>query len=321
MEKKKPAKLGGRSGRRQEVLIDNLLNHNGSDLASIAEALGAKKVGNRYMARCPLHGDNTPSLSLNAGRDGQLLVYCFAGCDRHALLDEIRRIMGGGRIVCQPQRYEDEAEKKRRAAWAIEKVWSETRDVQPGDPVHKYLTETRRLPLEHIPADLRFHPRLGYYEGSPEPVGHYPAMVAAIRDIEGRLTSLHRTYLTDDGRKLEGREPRKIMTSASTIKGAAIRLGKITDGRLLVAEGIETAIAAGILSELPAWATCTAGGLEAVEIPPGVTVTIAQDNDRAGRKAALALAYRLGGAVIADAGKVLGREKADWLDVLSGEVA
>lgn len=257
---------------------------------------------------------------MRVGADGKLLVKCHAGCDSVAVLKEINRLTGGTRRVFEPN-IQDEAEKRRRAAWAIEKVWSETREVQPGDPVHKYLTETRRLPLEHIPADLRFHPRLGYYEGSKMPVAHCPAMVAAIRDIRGRIVSLHRTYLASDGQKLEGREPRKIMTSASTIKGAAIRLGKITDGRLLVAEGIETALAAGILSELPAWATCTAGGLEAVEIPPGVTVTIAQDNDRAGRKAAIALAHKLGGAVIADAGKVLGFKGADWADGFNGEVA
>jgi len=302
-------------------LKDNSLNHEQADLASIVDVLGGKRAGLGYIARCPVHDDSKPSLSLKAGADGKLLVKCHAGCNAVDILKEINRLTGGGARRVFESSPQDETEKRRRAAWAIDKVWSETRTVELGDPVHDYLTIARRLPLEHIPADLRFHPCLAYYDGSREPVGRYPAMVAAIRNIHGEIVSLHRTYLTGDGKKIEGRAARKIMTSSSTIKGAAIRLGKIVDGRLLVAEGIETALAASLLSGLPAWATCTAGGMESVEIPPGVAVTIAQDSDKAGRKAALALAYRLGGATIADAGKVSGRDKADWLDVLSGEVA
>ena len=39
----------------------------------------------RYMARCPAHDDKSPSLSVS-GKDGKLLVHCFAGCDAEEIM-------------------------------------------------------------------------------------------------------------------------------------------------------------------------------------------------------------------------------------------
>lgn len=40
-----------------------------------------KQTGDRkWMARCPAHRDNGPSLSITEGSDGRVLVHCFAGC-------------------------------------------------------------------------------------------------------------------------------------------------------------------------------------------------------------------------------------------------
>ncbi len=39
----------------------------------------------RWSARCPAHGDKTPSLSVRELADGRILLYCFAGCDVHAI--------------------------------------------------------------------------------------------------------------------------------------------------------------------------------------------------------------------------------------------
>ena len=40
-----------------------------------------KQHGGGYMAPCPSHDDRNPSLSLREGRDGRVLIKCFAGCD------------------------------------------------------------------------------------------------------------------------------------------------------------------------------------------------------------------------------------------------
>jgi DNA primase len=46
---------------------------------------GAKK----WMACCPAHDDRNPSLSVSEGRDGRVLVHCFAGCS----VDEVLRAL------------------------------------------------------------------------------------------------------------------------------------------------------------------------------------------------------------------------------------
>jgi hypothetical protein len=53
--------------------------------AEVAKELkGAKGSGGNYLCRCPgpLHrnGDRNPSLSVKDGRNGRLLLHCFAGC-------------------------------------------------------------------------------------------------------------------------------------------------------------------------------------------------------------------------------------------------
>ena len=51
----------------------------------IARALGGRKVGQGWTARCPAHDDREPSLSI---RDdgGKVLVRCHAGCDQHDVI-------------------------------------------------------------------------------------------------------------------------------------------------------------------------------------------------------------------------------------------
>lgn len=40
----------------------------------------ARQSGTGWVARCPAHPDHNPSLSVGAGRDGRVLVHCWAGC-------------------------------------------------------------------------------------------------------------------------------------------------------------------------------------------------------------------------------------------------
>lgn len=47
---------------------------------------GLKKVGGRYMALCPAHDDQAPSLSIDEGDDGRVLLVCRAGCSFDAVV-------------------------------------------------------------------------------------------------------------------------------------------------------------------------------------------------------------------------------------------
>ncbi len=45
-----------------------------------------KKVGAGWVARCPAHDDERPSLSISEGDDGRALVHCHAGCTPDAIV-------------------------------------------------------------------------------------------------------------------------------------------------------------------------------------------------------------------------------------------
>lgn len=49
-----------------------------------------KKCAGGYIACCPAHDDNTPSLSIKAGADGTVLVHCFAGCTQEAVIAALK---------------------------------------------------------------------------------------------------------------------------------------------------------------------------------------------------------------------------------------
>jgi putative DNA primase/helicase len=69
---------------------------------AIAKALGGRKTGATWMARCPAHEDRTPSLSITDGDNSKVLVRCYAGCDQ---LDVIRRASSARRLgKCRPVR-------------------------------------------------------------------------------------------------------------------------------------------------------------------------------------------------------------------------
>lgn len=160
-------------------------------------------------------------------------------------------------------------------------------------------------------ADLRFA-LLPYWiqrGGKPESIGSFPAMLAAVRTPDGTLQGLHKTYLQADGRggfrKLSAvcpdtgdPLPAKKMAArfAGSLKGAAVHLGSPdTSGRIIAAEGIETALAAWQLFGIPAIAALSAHGLQSLQWPSETqTLLIAADNDHSqtGKKAAEALSRR-----------------------------
>jgi Domain of unknown function (DUF6371) len=55
----------------------------------VAEALGGRRSGSGYVAKCPAHDDRTPSLSLADGDDGKLLWSCHAGCSQEAVREAL----------------------------------------------------------------------------------------------------------------------------------------------------------------------------------------------------------------------------------------
>ena len=217
-----------------------------------------------------------------------------------------------------PAQPEQPPEDKQAALLA---AWNEALPLDGNDPASLYL-QGRGLSLpETLPAALRYAPSLPYWlsDGhSPALLGRYPALLAAIEQ-EGELQGLHITYLQADYPKPCGEDglhapewrkltalhpdtgealPAKKMKAryAGALGGAAVQLSAPDgQGRLLVAEGIESALAGMEMFGLPAAAALSANGMERFRWPPETReLYIAADHDpsRTGIKAAEALARR-----------------------------
>ena len=172
---------------------------------------------------------------------------------------------------------------------ALRYVAKQTQRITYGD-VGKYL-DSRGFTT--YPEGLR-QAKLSYYEDGKE-VGKFECLVSLIQDFNGVGVSYHITYIKD-GLKADLKNARKVMPCKGTMTGAAVRLDVDFEDRICIAEGIESAYAAGLMSGLPAFAALNAGNLEAFVPPEGVTcVHIYADNDvnYVGQKSAYILAHRL----------------------------
>ena len=45
-----------------------------------------RRTARGWTALCPAHDDREPSLSINEGDDGRILLYCHAGCSTQGVL-------------------------------------------------------------------------------------------------------------------------------------------------------------------------------------------------------------------------------------------
>ena len=111
-------------------------------------------------------------------------------------------------------------------------------------------------------------------------------MIALAVDAAGRGQAVHRTYLAPGGTGKASLDPPR--ATLGPIGGAVVRLCRPRPGEpLVIGEGIETALSAGVLTGLPAWAALSAGNLARVPLPDDVrAVQLASDHDAPGQRAA-----------------------------------
>jgi len=262
--------------------------------AEIAAALGgARREGQNWRCRCPLHGGC--SLALRDGRSG-LLVHCWAGCDARDILAELR---DRGLIDCVSgtanlERKVDTSQKRggperaevERLRRGIARARELYRRAAPpeGTPVVNYLG-TRGI-FEPIPPALRFLDSCPHRNGC-----YYPAMVAPIVNVWGEQIAIHKTFLRPDGSGKAELPKHEQRETCGPMKGGAVRLASHCEGKILLTEGIESALSAMHLFNLPGWAAISAGGIEALELPAAIRlVVVAADNDEnfVGQQAAAA---------------------------------
>lgn len=182
--------------------------------------------------------------------------------------------------LAEEQAREAELQRNRES---IKEIWNASIPITRDCPAGLYLAR-RGIDITAIPSTgLRF-------------CESECAMIACVKNAAGKCVTLHKTFLTTDGRKADVVYPKLLMKlAADTMSGSAIRLALHKDV-LAVAEGIETALSVTYATGIPCWSCVSANGLEAVQIPEDVkTVLIFADKDRSctGAKAAKKLADRL----------------------------
>jgi len=175
---------------------------------------------------------------------------------------------------------------------ACNRLWASGRPVEKNDPVALYFE--MRGGLNWIDPDLRYVPAMYHKDPRTGARSEHHGMIAMVRDVNGTPTTIHRTFLTADGRKANVDPCRKLMPGPFP-KGAAVRLGGVAE-TIGVAEGIETARAASLIYRIPVWPAINEVGLQAWQPPAGVKrVIVFGDNDPnfVGQSAAFMLARHL----------------------------
>jgi putative DNA primase/helicase len=173
-------------------------------------------------------------------------------------------------------------------------IWDEAKFLMLGDPVAEYLRKRCGIENGQLPHCLRSW--------------RQNTMIALVSDGTGRPVSLHRTNVNHGT---------KVMMAGKLPDNVSIKLHKPSPQGLGIAEGIETALSASILFDVPVWSAISAPLLKKWRPPMGVQkVIIFGDNDEnyTGQEAAYALARSLSGDVEVEV-KIPSIPGWDWNDV------
>ena len=275
-------------------------------LADIARALGGRRHGSYWTARCPAHDDHHPSLSISEGADCAVLVKCHAGCSQDMVLDALRdrglwrerTAPQAARSIASPAKPKrpsgtDDAERIAKA----QRRWAESLNPR-GTWAEDYLSSRGlRLPddPEILLRTLRFHPRCPFPDGwsGPALVAAFTPILADVPDdpfVDPPPVAIHRIR----GR---GHDNKKML---GPVKGCAVMISPWwhVHETLHVCEGVEDAL--GIYNEgaddpddahRPIWALGSAGAIRAFPVIMRVRkLVIWADNDASGRGLTCAIA-------------------------------
>ena len=228
------------------------------------------------------------------GEHGDLLDLIAANQRLDALrdvLDEARSFLRLPRP--EPTMRERQTPAPRSSPEAARRLWAAGKPVR-GTLAERYLrSRAITAPLGCPP--LRFHPKCYTRTDDDAEPQTWPALLAAVTDLDGSITGLHRTWLDPaTGGKAPLSSPRRAM---GNLLGCGVQFGPGADREaqvLAAGEGLETMLALrSILPRLPAIAALSANHLAALELPASLQrLYVVRDDDPAGRRAAETLTVR-----------------------------
>ena len=269
------------------------------NLRNIVDKLGGELRAGGTQANIPAPGHSAVdrSVSLRIGREGQVLVHSFAGTDWREVLDDLRdqglidddnRPLGLGGTM-RPRSTTVDVSNAGRLTVA-RRIWEAGRTA-PGTLTGRHVALRRierALPGPAVLRHLTDAPISVYRDRSPT----MAAMLVAISDEAGAFTAVEMTYLDTNGRRTRRLNlPRK--TVGIVPPSSAVRLDE-PQARMLVGEGVFTALSASQGFDLPAWALLGTRNLRSWRPPEGVrSLVIAGDRGLDGEASAAILAARL----------------------------
>ena len=264
---------------------------------SIYQELGIEVPENGVHGPCPIERNGVDRFRCDNknGDGGWICTNCGAGDGislvRQSLelsfpdtIAEISKLIGIGQAKPDETRTKQDYDPKK----SLNNLWLSSKPLEGGDPVSKYL-HARGLML--TPDNVRYCSECWCSETKAK----RPAMVAMFHNPKGKAVSIHRTYLDGD-KKADIKSPRKLMKGTEHLSGGGIRLFKPQNNTLGIAEGIETAIAARQITQIPTWAAVSATLLKSFTPPDDIKrLVIFADADAkyVGQQAAYTLANRL----------------------------
>ena len=179
----------------------------------------------------------------------------------------------------QPRRARTSPAPSGGSSEAARRLWRMTQPLS-GSVAETYLRGRGITDLRGT-ANLRFHPNCYWRREGDGPTETWPALIAAVTGLDGRITGAHRTWLMRDGSgKAPVDPPRKAM---GDLLGNAVRFGGAKDV-IAAGEGIETILSLRqALPMMPMVSALSAGHLAAILFPPHLRrLYIVRDNDPAG---------------------------------------
>lgn len=153
----------------------------------------------------------------------------------------------------EKQRIAEEKE-RRYLVLAIEKQWMRGVAPKEDSPVWIYL-HNRGIDPSSKAVQNNIRESVSFMEGEKRPV-----MLAAVRTEDGKLVTLHRTFLTKEGRKADLPTPKMLMKlpKGRSINGASVGFGETSRSIVAVTEGIETALSVAQGTGYPCFAAISA---------------------------------------------------------------
>jgi hypothetical protein len=136
------------------------------------------------------------------------------------------------------------------------KIWKESSPVV-GTPVEDYLAALGIKLSDGLNNILRAHQAVLH---EPTRV-YYPAMIAAVRDIDGKFMGILRTYLRPEGNYwVKAEKPRML----GDCFGSFVQLDKLESYKMVLASTLETALVVHqACPEITVWSSMSRGNMKA----------------------------------------------------------